>query len=318
MTKYFLTQKAFHMFRKTIYFFILVTNSLQSHTTEFTNLPTIRSHATLSPVDDTMIYHGRVEGLKSTLYISNKDGSNERHFWGEANSIEQEPRWSPDGSKIAFVGGSDYQSGALQLHIISSKAQQHKILTSFGAGMVKGPSWSPDSTKILFELRQPNSGISTLHIVDVTSGIIQQLNTSNERMYVQAEWSPDGKAVLVAERDKSQQSKSDLWIFELAHPTHRRRVTNTLQGETMPTWGHDGHYIIYSRPEKNSNQHDLFAFDFRNNNEVQLTASQNISEFFPQVSSDGKFVYYDAFAQAEGIWSSNIKRIPMVAFGDNN
>lgn len=276
--------------------------------------PSLRSHATISPDGEKMIYHGRGEGLQSTLFVADKHGENEKLFWGTAETVEQEARWSPNGKWVAFIGGKSYNTGDLELHLINSHGKEHKILTDFKEHNVKGPSWSPDSKNIMFDVRQTKNGISTLYTVDIESGLIKQLTTEEQGMYVQAEWSPDGKAILVAERNATNQGQSDLWVLAVGHTDHRRRVTDTPAGETMPVWGNDGKYVIFSRPSGTKGLHDLFAFHFDTKKEYRLTSTNSANEFFPIPSPDGKSVFFDSFKQIDGQWSSTIMQIPLPDF----
>jgi dipeptidyl aminopeptidase/acylaminoacyl peptidase len=59
---------------------------------------------------------------------------------------ESDPRWSPDGRTIAFVGRKD---GLPQIHLMSADGSDIRPLTSLSTG-AGGPVWSPDGTKIAF------------------------------------------------------------------------------------------------------------------------------------------------------------------------
>jgi Tol biopolymer transport system component len=265
----------------------------------------MRTHAAPSPDGEKIAYHIRSNGTKPTLYIADSNGQNEQHLWGTTSTIEQEPRWSPNGKWIAFVSGHDYQKDSLQLHIVSPDGENHKTLTDIRTGSAKGPSWSPDSQQILFEIRNSKQGKSTLNIFDLQTASVHQLNTVGEGMLVQAEWSPDGKAIMVAERDPETPSKSDLWVLSLEHLDHRRQVTKTPEGETMPVW-QSNNAIIFSRPVGESGQHDLFLFRFSDNSEHRLTKTDDVNEFFPIVSANGVTLYFDAFRKIEGEFQSSI------------
>lgn len=271
----------------------------------------MRNHASPSPDGSRIVYHARSEETKTSLYSASTDGTKEQLLWGTPDTIEQEPRWSKDGKWIAFVGGTSYKNGALQLHIVRPDGSGHQQLTSVRDGMVKGPSWSPDSKQILFEIRDREAGISTLHILDLASRQQRQITKTVDGMLVQAEWSPDGRSILVVERQASDQSDSDLWILQLDDTKQRRRLTSSAEGETMPVWAPNGMSIAFSRPMPGTGQHDLFLYSFHDDSEHRLTASADVSEYFPIFSKNGNSLFFDAVTQVNGTWRSSIEQIKL-------
>lgn len=277
----------------------------------------MRNHIAPSPDGTQMVYHARGKEMKPTLFRADLNGKAERLLYGTPDTIEQEPRWSPDGKLIAFVSGTGYENGQLQLAIVEPDGSGFRRLTSFSTGMVKGPSWSPDSSHILFEVRNAKAGESSLHIYDLKENSVRKFPATSTGMLVQAEWSPDGKAVLVAERNPKQQGKSDLCVISLKHPDHRRRITNTPAGETMPVWHPSGASITYSRPDPETGSHELFSYDFEHNVETRLTRTPGKHEFFPIFSSDGKTLHFEVFEQSEAGARSTFVQMPFDSIGQH-
>ncbi len=79
---------------------------------------------------------------------------------------ETDPKWSPDGTKIAFVFGLPLNSaGATQGFIVVMNADGTNptflTLSNTGGGTDAQPEWSPDGTKIAFSTRREVTTIST-------------------------------------------------------------------------------------------------------------------------------------------------------------
>jgi Tol biopolymer transport system component len=59
-------------------------------------------------------------------------------------AVVDQPAWSPDGTRIAFVGGTDHD-----IYVIDADGSHLRRLTS-GSTQKGWPSWSPDGTHILY------------------------------------------------------------------------------------------------------------------------------------------------------------------------
>jgi TolB protein len=78
------------------------------------------------------------------LFVVNADGTGE-HRLTRNDVRDNEPVWSPDGRKIAYVSDS-------QLNVMNANGTGQRRLT-FNGGRIVAPSWSPDGRRIVFERR---------------------------------------------------------------------------------------------------------------------------------------------------------------------
>src|SRR3954464_4019821 len=82
---------------------------------------------------------------RRNLWIVNADGSNNRPLRSEVKSFSS-PRWSPDGTRLAYVSAAD---GSPQLYVRWMDSGQTALLTN----LVEAPEaieWSPDGKSIAF------------------------------------------------------------------------------------------------------------------------------------------------------------------------
>ena len=90
------------------------------------------------------------DDYRSAIWLGSADGSTPpRRFTGGA-SKDSAPRWSPDGTRLAFL--SDRAGGKAQIYVIAISGGEARQLTALpqGAG---APVWSPDGTRLVTVVR---------------------------------------------------------------------------------------------------------------------------------------------------------------------
>ena len=132
---------------------------------------------------------------------------------------EIEPRFSPDGTKIAFASS---RSGSSQIWICNSDGSQPFSLTSFGESMTNRPRWSPDGRQIVFYSNA--RGSRDIYVIDAEGGGLRQL-TDHPSMESNPEWSADGK-----------------WIYFLSERSRSNRVwkVSVAGGDAVPVGEFNG------------------------------------------------------------------------------
>lgn len=88
---------------------------------------------------------------RSEIWIGPADGSCPPQRWTGGAWSDGEPRWSPDGKRIAFV--SDRQDKKAQIFLLPTDGGEARALTTLAEGAVQSLKWSPDGTKIAFLFR---------------------------------------------------------------------------------------------------------------------------------------------------------------------
>lgn len=171
----------------------------------------------------------------STLWRSNVDGSEKLQLTSPPMQASL-PRWSPDGSRIAFYARTPGMP--FQIYIVSANggAPWRPIP---GEQQQIDPTWSSDGRELMFESDPPQergSGRKTqIDILDLETGRSRLLPGSEGK--VSPRWSPDGRSVAAMPADSS-----GLVLFEF----QTQRWTQLLQAQIgYPNWSHDGKYIYF-------------------------------------------------------------------------
>lgn len=95
---------------------------------------------------ETSIQEEKHHYISNLFLLDLKTGEKVQWTFGEHRNTS--PRWSPDGSRLAFLSN---RSGKNQLYVMSAGGGEAKALTEEHLA-VSQPVWSPDSASILVSL----------------------------------------------------------------------------------------------------------------------------------------------------------------------
>lgn len=138
-------------------------------------------------------------------------------------------RYSPDGSRIAFIKIPDTQTPFTvgELWVVNSDGSEARKLADADAGHGYAANWSPDGSRLAFVRREnPGDGradqsdealISNIYVVDVQSAALTQITFLEEGRVETPFWSPDGNtlAFTVVSNGRMQVQIADMLTGEI-------------------------------------------------------------------------------------------------------
>jgi dipeptidyl aminopeptidase/acylaminoacyl peptidase len=83
--------------------------------------------------------------------------------------------WSPDSQWFAYTSN---HNGTLDLRIVPAAGGEARVLVAPETGVISGPQWSPDGTRISYLLATPTSP-NDLYVVNVKDGSVTRLTDSS-------------------------------------------------------------------------------------------------------------------------------------------
>ncbi|MHB8468824.1 MAG: S9 family peptidase [Gaiellaceae bacterium] len=89
---------------------------------------------------------------RSSIWVAPVDGSGEPRRFTSGEKRDSAPRWSPDGSWLAFISNRGDEKAKAQLYLIPAAGGEARRLTDLKES-VEDAVWSPDSQRLAFTAR---------------------------------------------------------------------------------------------------------------------------------------------------------------------
>ena len=155
-----------------------------------------------------------------------------------SSRYDRQPRYSPDGNKIAFVS---LRSGNWQLWVSDSNGKNPVQMTFFARGAVGPPVWSPDGRQIGFVATPEGPGHA--YVMNVEGGTPRKIDALGTDLGRWA-WSRDGRWILF---DSSQSGGLQIWRAP-AGGGAAEQLTRKPDGRPFAL-SPDARLIYYPRPD---------------------------------------------------------------------
>lgn len=195
------------------------------------------------------------------------------HQWTYGEHRDHSPRWSPDGSKLAFVSN---RSGVSQLYLMNREGGEAKKVTNSALG-VSNPVWSPDGKRILFSVSLSNR--ETIEDKKEEKDLPEALVVTNMG------YKSDASGFL---KDKKKQ----LFLIDI-ETEEIRQLTSEKEGASDAAFHPDGSKIAFTADQSDNPDlslvSDIFLMDLETLETVKVTRGKG---FFGNLafSPDGRYL----------------------------
>jgi Tol biopolymer transport system component len=221
------------------------------------------------------------------IFGANADGSDAHRLTKEKSDpstpaglfFQEQPAWSPDGTKIAFVSARE---GAPHVYVMnadgtgtvrltdSDQEDEHPSWSADGGtivfsregaifeipsgggvahrvgrglGNARSPAFSPDGKHIAYDYRKPGFSIREVYVMNADGTGVRQVTRLGEVSSL-PEWSPDGKTL--AFQSNARLGRYEIYTVPVSGGTPRRVTTSDIDA-IQPTWTPDGAGTTFSR-----------------------------------------------------------------------
>jgi Tol biopolymer transport system component len=237
----------------------------------------------------TLIYTLGVQqetDIKYTLAWVDKGGKEEL-LDAPPNPYNQ-PKISPDGTRVAFVVGS-YPNEDIYVWDIARK-NLNKLTLDVTRELM--PIWTPDSKRIIYWSTHevdPQGGIYW-RAAD-GSGKVEKLCSASDRQLFPWSISRDGKSLLTQELVTFE--NADIGMLNMESDHERKQLLHEEYSEAQPTISPDGQWMAYCSSESTGewNRPEVYIRPFPEVEESKTQVSSG-GGHSPRWSPDGEELYY--------------------------
>lgn len=235
----------------------------------------------LSPKGERVLF-----GARGDIFSAPVEKGGTRNLTHSSNAHDKFPRWSPDGSRIAFI--SD-RSGEDEVWVAAQDGLSEAVqITNGGAPPAQrySPEWSGDGKRLAFSDKDGKIFVYTFadkslrQIVDAANGQINDY-----------EWSPKGNFLAFSMNDKAASNNggySSIYIYDV-NADKLNRVTDPMFNSQNPTFDPSGDYLYYLSDREFAPQISDKEFNFAGNRSTlvyALALRRDVKNPFPPESDE--------------------------------
>lgn len=286
------------------------------------------SNPRISPDGNWVMYQlSQADSVKdrfeSKLYMISINGAETIQLTDEKSAAA--PDWSPDNKYISFLSKGKAENSPSQIYLMNRRGGEPMQLTNV-KGDIARYTWFPDGSKILVEMRDPNTADTAktkvrkpyeinryrfksdadgylddrkvhLYLFDLNTKKLDTLTRGNQHQ-TNASVSHNGNMIVYVSNvteDPDRNANTDIFLMDLA--TKQTQQITTFKGSNSgPLFSPDDQYISFSQStgEGNFTMYDinqLYLYHIPSKKITNLSATVDRSIGNPTWSADSRFIY---------------------------
>lgn len=201
------------------------------------------------------------------------------------NHHDSNPRWSPDGRRIAFK--STRNGGQYDIYVMDANGANVTRLTDHQAND-HDPVWLPDGQSVIISSTRESR--EDLYRVWLADRRVERLTHHVVGRAIMPSISPDGKSVAFAAQTLQRLNFWDFQIHVLDLATGKSRALDAPGGTCWPTWSPDGKLIanvaLHAEPSR------LEIRTPTGEQSRELRPDPKRWHYYPDWSKDGRWIAF--------------------------
>ncbi len=219
------------------------------------------------------------------IWIASKEGGIASRL-SSPKGAEVFPRFSPDGTQIAFSGNYD---GNLDVYVIPSQGGLPARVTHHGMSD-RLLDWYPDGRHLLYvsSMESGKQRFSQFYKIAATGGLPEKLPMAYGEF---GSLSPDAQQVAFTDRSRIFRTwkryrggtAADVWIFDL-NTLESKNITDNIANDELPMWV--GDRIFFLSDQGADQRFNLWVYETATGKSRQVTRFTDFDVHFPAAGPD--------------------------------
>lgn len=229
---------------------------------------------------------GKSEASPSAIYSLSLDSRTAQPLSSPRNSWDGDfsPVFSPDGSKIAFVRGTDI--GSRNVYVMDASGGVPKQLTFLDYQQIHGLTWMKNGSSIVFS--SDAGGTASLWRIPVSGGTAQRLPFGSDNAFTPMISRAGGRL--------AYSQGSDTWSLvridtKSPHSPAVKLISSTEQ-DSAPKFSHNGQYVAFQ--SWRSGTQEIWVSSADNARPMKLTSFNGPLTGSPSWSPDDTQIAFDS------------------------
>lgn len=251
----------------------------------------------------TLVFESDVAGRPAVYTLALATGA-VTALSGGPSFTSTTPRWSPDGTRVAFSSNRAHYEGAspdtgtpdLDLWIVNADGSGLARITRDPANE-QDPAWAPDGQSLIYTADRDSRG--DLFRLVLATGVVTRLTQHFVGRALMPSPSPDGARVAFAAQSLRVGA---FWSYQVHvwSPGGAAPALETAVGGCWPTWSHDGQRLAHVRlPDGEPSAIEVRAG--ARLEQSRVLKADGLWSYYPDFSPDGaRLVFSVSPAHHEG------------------
>jgi tricorn protease len=233
--------------------------------------------AELSPKGERALFSARGDVFTTPI----EKGAT-RNLTGTSNAHDKHARWSPDGSRIAFISDA---SGEEELYVVAQDGSTPpERLTTGGNAMRYAPVWSADGKRLAFSDKD-----ARLFVYSFDDKSLRPIYDGPRGLLFDYVWAPKGHVLAFSTPNPNGFRSIQIWT-EAGGPNGQiREVTDPLFNAFSPAWDTEGDLLYFLSDRTYVPQISRAEFNFAVNRTTGIFAlalRKDVKHPFPPESDE--------------------------------